>query len=71
MSNKKFDLKTEQKTLVLERFKTLNPNSKLSLGGSKEVSVRQLIKHVEREDDFGKKVVQVQINMLKVLSGVI
>ncbi len=71
MNTEKFDLEMEQKELVLERFKTLNPNSKLSLGGSNEVSVRELIGYIEKGDDFGKKVVQVQINMLKVLSGAI
>ena len=70
MSNEYFDIEKEQKELVLERFKTLNPDSKLSLGGSKEVTVKELISHVERGDEFGKQVVQVQIKMLKVLSGV-
>lgn len=69
MSTEKLDIELEQRELVLQRFKTLNPDSKLSLGESKEITVRELIKHVEDGDDFGKKVVQVQINMLRVLSG--
>lgn len=69
MSTEKSDIGLEQKELVLQRFKTLNPDSKLSLGGNKEVTVRELIEHVEKGDDFGKKIVQVQINMLRVLSG--
>ncbi len=71
MNAGKFDVEKEQKKLVLERFKTLNPNSKLSLGGNREVTVMELINHVEKGDDFGKKVVQVQIKMLKVLTGVV
>ena len=63
------DVEEEQKRLVLERFKTLNPESKIILGGDQEVSVKELIGHVEKGDDFGKKIVQVQIKMLKVLSG--
>ena len=70
MMTKRFDLEKEQRLLVLERFRTLNPDSKLSLGDNKEVSVKELIAHVERGDEFGKKVVQVHIKMLKVLSGV-
>lgn len=63
-------LEREQKELVLARLKTLNPNAKLSLGGNREFTVKELIERVEEGDDFGKKVVQVQINMLRVLSGV-
>lgn len=71
MTLKNLDVEKEQKNLVLERFKTLNPDSKLSLGGHNEVTVREIIKHVEKGDDFGKKIVQVQIKMLKVLSGAV
>ena len=39
----------EQKKLVLARFNTLNPESKIHLGG-KEVSVRELMEHIERGD---------------------
>ncbi len=63
------DIEEERKKLVLARFKTLNPESKILLGGDKEVSVKELIGHVEKGDDFGKKIVQVQIQMLKVLSS--
>lgn len=58
-----------EKELVLARFKTLNPDIKLSLGGDKEFTVRELIKHIEEDDDFGKKIIKVQIKMLRVLSG--
>lgn len=71
MTDKKIDLEKEQKELVLARFKTLDPNAKLSLGGEKEISVKELIKRVEEGDDFGRKVVQVQIKMLRVLSGAV
>ena len=57
-----------KKELVLERFKTLNPESKISIGGHKEVTVRELIQHVESEDEFGKNIVKVQIKMLQVLA---
>lgn len=66
---KKFNLEEEQKRLVLTRFKTLDPDSKLTLGGSEEITVRELIKRVEDGDDFGKRVVKVQMRMLQVLAG--
>lgn len=69
MKTEEFDVEEEQKKLVLERFKTLNPESKILLGGSKEISVKELMEHIEKGDEFGKKVVQVQIKMLQVLSS--
>ena len=61
------DIDEERKKLVLARFKTLNPESKILLGGDQEVSVKEIIGHVEKGDDFGKKIIQVQIKMLKIL----
>ena len=63
------NLVEEQKILVLERFKTLNPESKIMLGSDGEVTVTELIDHIEKGDEFGKKVVRVQMKMLKILSG--
>ena len=63
------DIEEEQKKLVLARFKTLKPESKIILGGEGEISVRELINHIEKDDPFGKKIIQVQIKMLKVLSS--
>ena len=57
----------EQRKLVLTRFKTLNPDMKVLLGGDKELSVKQIIQHVENNDDFGKKVVKIEIKMLRIL----
>lgn len=65
----KFDINDEKKKLVLARFKTLNPESKILLGGNKEIDVKELIDHIEKGDDFGKKIIQVQMKMLKILSS--
>jgi len=59
----------EQKKLVLARFKTLNPDLKILLGGEKTLTVKDLIKAVEQGDDFGKKIVEVQMKMLQILGG--
>ena len=69
MKTEKFDLEEEQKNLVLERFKTLNPDSKISLGGGEEVTVKEMLQHVENGDEFGKRVVKVQMNMIRVLTA--
>ena len=59
----------EQKKLVLARLNTLNPGSKMMLGGKKDVTVKELIGHVELDDDFGKQIVEAQMMLLKVLAG--
>jgi hypothetical protein len=66
---KSANIEEEQKKLVLARFRTLNPESKISLGNGKEISVREIIQHIEEGDSFGKRAVQVQIKMLKILAG--
>ena len=64
----KVDVYEEQKKLVLERFKTLSPESKIMLDDS-EFTVKDIINHVEKGDEFGRKIVQTQIKMLKVLTS--
>lgn len=65
----KINVIEEQKHLVLERFKTLNPLSKIMLGGCKEITVKELMDHVNRGDEFGQRIIQVQMKMLRVLTG--
>ncbi|MBI2135441.1 hypothetical protein HYU06_00025 [Candidatus Woesearchaeota archaeon] len=62
-------IEDEKKKLVLARFNTLNPESKIMLGNGEEISVKELITHIKEGDDFGKKVIDIQIKMLKVLAG--
>jgi hypothetical protein len=63
------DVQEEKRKLVLARLGTLNPESKIMLGGSKSVSVKELIIHVESGDNFGKKIIDAQMHMIKVLAG--
>jgi hypothetical protein len=63
------NLYEEKRRLVLARLGTLNPETKIMLGGHKSVLVKDLINHVELDDDFGKKVVEAQMQMVKVLAG--
>ena len=65
--NEDFNLKKE---LVLERFKTLNPESKISLGRHGEVTVKEIIKHIEKGDELGRNVVKAQMKMIQVLANV-
>lgn len=70
MTKEKFDREAEQKKLVLERFKTLNPDAKILLGEENEIKVRELIEHINAGDDLGKKSMHVQIKMLQILASV-
>ncbi len=65
---KKGNLEKEQKELVLARFRTLNPNSKIILGGMGEITVGEMIENIEEGYELGKKIVAVQIRMLQVLA---
>ena len=69
MTSDKVDVYEEQKNLVLARFQAISPESKIMLGGDKELTVKDLISHVEKGDEFGRKIVQTQIRMLKVLTS--
>lgn len=69
MNNDNLEIYEEQRKLVLARLKTISPESKIMLGSTKSVSVKELIGHVESGDEFGKKIIKAQMHMLKVLAG--
>jgi len=69
MSKENLVISEEHKQLVLARLKTLNPELKIMLGTKNKVSIKELVSHVEDGDEFGKKVIKAQINMLRVLAG--
>lgn len=69
MKKETFNLEEEQKKLVLARFKTLNSQSKILLGGEGEFTVKDLIGHIEKGDPFGKNIIKVQIKMLQLLTN--
>ncbi|MEK6884556.1 MAG: hypothetical protein AABY22_33295 [Nanoarchaeota archaeon] len=66
---KKLNMWKKQKELVLARLESTNPNSKIILG-NKVLTARDLIKHVKKEDEFGKNIVNVQIRMIQTLADV-
>lgn len=67
VENKKID--PVLKELVLKRLETLELDEKLIFAGGGEVSVRQMIEHVKSEDEFGRKMVKVQLKMLQILAS--
>ena len=67
MTGDKVDIYWGQKELVLARFNAISPELKIMFG-NEELTVQNLISHVEKGDEFGRKIVQTQIRMLKVLT---
>jgi hypothetical protein len=65
-----FKIFEEQRKLVLARFQTLKSESKLVLGGDKEISVKDIIKHIKENDEFGKQAIKIEMKMLRVLANV-
>jgi len=68
MTGDKVDIYLGQKELVLARFNAISPELKIMFG-NEELTVQNLISHVEKGDEFGRKIVQTQIRMLKVLTS--
>ncbi len=58
-------LAEEIKKLVVARIQTMPPTMKLSIGSSGSFSKDELIKHVEKEDDIGKKIVEMHLKYLR------
>ncbi len=67
MKDKKEKIKEEIKKLVIARLKVMSSNRKISIGSSGEFSKEELIQHVEREDEVGRKITEVQMEFLKSL----
>ena len=58
---------TEQeiKQLVIERLKILPEDTGMSIGSQGDFGKDEMIAHVERGDDIGKKIVEVELNFLR------
>jgi hypothetical protein len=58
---------TEQeiKELVIERLKTLPENTGMSIGSRGDFDREEIIAHVERGDDIGKKIIEAELNFLR------
>lgn len=70
IKNKKEKVDKEIKEIVLFRIKSskLPSNINLFIGNSKEPLTKvDLINHVEKEDEIGRKIISMQMNYLRVL----
>jgi len=57
----------EIKKLVIARLKALPEGKEISIGSNGEFTKEELIKHVESDDEIGKKITEVEINFLRSL----
>lgn len=60
-------LDEEYKEIVIARLETLPSNKKISIGSSGEFTKEELIESVKREDELGKKMVQIEMEFLQSL----
>lgn len=57
----------EIKELVITRLKSMPENQKVSIGNLGEFDKYELIEHVKKEDNIGKKVMEIQLHYLQAL----
>ena len=55
----------EEKKLVLARLENIPSNMKLSMGGTMPLSKTEMLEHVKKGDEIGKKIVKIQLNYLR------
>ena len=53
--------------LVTARLRTIPSNIEISVGGDGSFSIEELIKRVEKQDDIGKKMIEMQLSYLRSL----
>ncbi len=59
---------TEQiKELILARLQVLPPDASISIGSEGSFTRDELIAHVKRNDELGKKITEIELEYLKML----
>lgn len=53
--------------LVVERLKTIPYGKSISIGSGGSFTKKELIEHVEKDDEIGKKIVDIQMTYLRSL----
>ena len=60
-------IKKEVINLVIARLRTIPPKASLSVGGQKDLSVEDLIKHVRENDEIGQLVIETHLDYIRSL----
>ena len=53
--------------LVIERLKTIPPDKKISIGERGDFTAEELISRVQKNDEIGQKIIEVQVKFLQSL----
>lgn len=53
--------------LIIERLKTIPYGKNVSIGSGGSFTKKELIEHVEKDDEIGKKIIKVQMTYLQSL----
>lgn len=61
------NIEKEVRELVIAWLKTMPPDKKLSIGSEGDFSRDELIQHVNKEDELGKKIMEVRMEYLRLL----
>lgn len=67
MNSKERQITENIKQLVIARLEALPPDKKISIGSSGEFDKEELIAHVKKGDEIGKKIVEVELEFLRAL----
>lgn len=65
--NKPQNISEDIKNLVIARLETIPPNVEISIGGDGSFTVSELIEKVKKQDDIGKKMIEIQLAYLRSL----
>ncbi len=63
----KQEISKDLKELVIARLEIIPSDKKISIGSSGEFTKFELIKRVEKEDEVGQKVVELELTFLRAL----
>ena len=55
------------KELVIARIKTLPENTGISIGSAGSFSKEEIIRHIENDDEIGRKIMEVEMSFLQKL----
>ena len=56
--------------LVIARLETIPPNVSVSIGGDGSYTIGQLIERIKKQDEVGKKMVEMQLAYIRSLGKV-
>ena len=60
-------LEEEIKELIIARLQAIPPNVGISVGSEGDYKRDELIEHVKKDDEIGKKIIEIDLSYLKTL----